>query len=244
MIFILITLCSKVSFAQDVMRAKSFIELSGGIAIPMGNFASAPTTGSIQNAYNSTAGYAQSGAHFALNGAWYITPNIGIGGSFSTSSYRVNVNALANEVISSFDCDSATAEARNYNTISFLVGPYFALPLNNLTIEARVLGGITNTTTPDMIMQAINLPGADPISISKFVQTSGTANAFGFDAGLGLRYKLLKNLSISIRGDYFYSKPNLSFDNIGHTDNVGRQVFSYNQPISGISATVGIGYVF
>ncbi len=246
MLFIVTTFCSKVIFAQDVVRAKSFIELSGGMAIPMGNFTSAPTTaGTIQNAYNSSAGYAQPGTHFALNGTWYITPNIGIGGSFSTSSYRVNVNALANEVISSFDCDSATAEARNYNTISLMAGPYFALPLNNLTIEARVLGGITNTTTPDFIMQAINQPSTtDPISISKFVQTSGTANAFGFDAGLGVRYKLINHLSISLRGDYFYSKPNLTFDNIGRLDNTGREIFSYNQPISGISATFGVGYVF
>ena len=126
-----------------------------------------------------------------------------------------------------------------------MVGPYFALPLNKLTIEVRVLGGVTNTTTPDMIFQAINKPGGtDPISISKFVQTSGNATAFGFDAGLGIKYALINHLGLVLRGDYFYSKPNLTFDNIGRQNNTGRVVSSYNQPIEGINATFGVCYFF
>jgi len=244
-VFIIISLFSKVSFAQDASSAKSFIEISGGISNPTGNFASSALTNDIQSSYSSTDGYAKLGSHFAINGAWYITPHFGVGGTISTSSYSVNVNALANEIINSFDCDSATASARNYNTISILVGPYYALQFGHLTIEARLLGGITNTTTPDFIMQAINLAGgSDPISISTFVQKSGAANAFGFDGGLALKYALINHLGIVLRADYFYSKPNLSFDNIGRQNNTGRLVTSYNQPIAGINATLGVAYTF
>ncbi len=245
LIFIIILLFSKVSFAQDTPRAKSFIEISGGISNPTGNFASSALTNNIQSTYNSTDGYAQLGSHFAINGAWYLTPNFGVGGTLSTSSYSVNANALANEIINSFDCDSATASARNYNTISVLVGPYYAIRLGHLTIEARVLAGITNTTTPDFIMQAINLAGgSDPESISTFVQKSGTATALGLDAGIGIKFALAKHLGLVLRTDYFYSKPKLSFDNVGRQNNAGRLVTSYNQPIAGVNSTFGVCYFF
>ena len=108
----------------------------------------------------------------------------------------------------------------------------------------RVLGGISRTLTPDIYGTVINQPDeTDPISISTFVQTSGVANAFGFQTGLGLRYNIFEHLILSLRGDYFYSKPDLSFDNINRS-NSGRILTSYNQPISGFNATFGIGYQF
>ncbi len=164
---------------------------------------------------------------------------------YSTSSFGVDINSIAKGYLEAFDCDSATAAAGNYTNTSFLVGPYFALPLGNFTIEARLLGGITTTTTPAMIAQAINEPDAtDPMSVSTFAQAAGKASAFGFNAGLGFRYQLLNHLSISLRGDYFSSTPNISLTNYGHQNNIGREISSYNQPIAGISGTLGVGYTF
>ena len=129
--------------------------------------------------------------------------------------------------------------------MSVLVGPYYAWQFGHLTIEARVLGGITNTTTPDFIMQAINRSGgSDPTSISTFVQKSATENAIGFEGGLAIKYELINHLGIVLRGDYFSSQPNLNFDNIGRQNNTGRLVTNYNQPIAGINATFGVCYFF
>ena len=229
---------SQAAYAQNSTKPGNFIEISGGIAMPIGNFASSDFD-------KNSSGFAQTGSHFAASGAWYLTSNFGMGGMFSTSSFGVDQTSIAKGYLEAFDCDSATASAGNYSSTSFLVGPYFALPLGNLTIEARVLGGITTTSSPAIIAQAINKPDAtDPISISTFAQSSGTASAFGFDAGLGLRYKLLNHLGISLRGDFFSSKPNITLNNYGHQNNTGREISSYNQPISGISATLGIGYLF
>jgi len=254
LIFTLFLITSRIASGQDapapINAAKSFIGVAGGIAMPTGNFAASDFTNTEtqhfpSDAHDNSLGFAQNGVHLALEGAYYITPYFGIGGVFNTSSFSVNVSQIALAYIKAFDCDSGTCTARNYNSVSLLVGPYFAFPVQKLTIEARILGGVTNTTSPDIIVEAINRPDpTDPISISKFVQTSGTAATFGFQAGLGIKYAVMEHWSIGIRGDYFYSKPNIAVDNVGRQDNTGREIFSYNQPIAGFAGTVGIAYLF
>jgi len=226
------------SVANAQNQAKSFLSISSGISNPIGNFAASD----IENA---TSGFAMPGSNFSLDGAWYFHPNIGIGGVYSTSVYQLNTNELAQRYLESFDCDSALAKAAPYHTINFLVGPYFSLPLGNFTIDLRILGGITTTLSPDIIGTAINQrTGPNEGSISTFVQTSSSAIAFGFQAGLGLRYSITKHLLVSLRYDYFTSKPNLTFDNIGRTNVSGVVLTSYNQAVSGLNGTFGIGYQF
>jgi hypothetical protein len=223
---------------------KSFIEFSGGASIPMGNFASIAASGPISGSYTTTSGFAKTGTHFAIDGAFFFSPHIGIGGSLSTASFSIDTKTIAAGYLENYDCDSASAKARSYNTINLLVGPYFSFPFGKVTMDLRVLGGISRTQTPDIIGTVINqYSGPTEGSVSTFVQTSGLANAFAFQAGLGIRYKISGHFILSLRGDYFYSKPELSFDNINRS-NTGRILTSYNQPISGFNTTFGVGYQF
>ena len=232
------------SSAEDNSGAKSFISFSGGVAVPMGNFAATATSGPISGSYATPSGFAKTGTHFALEGAYYFSKYIGIGGTLSTSAFSIDTKTIAAGYLENYDCDSASSKARSYNTFNFYVGPYFSFPINKLTIDLRVLGGISRTLTPDIIGTVINeYGGPNEGSVSTFVQTSGVANAFGFQSGIGLRYNVFEHLILSLRGDYFYSKPDLSFDNVNRS-NSGRILTSYNQPISGVSATFGIGYQF
>jgi len=218
--------------------ARSFLSVSGGIAFPGGNFASSDID-------NEKAGFAKTGQYFALEGAWYFHKNIGIGGLFTTTSYALNTEALANRYLESFDCDSASAKAGPYRTVSFLIGPYFALPVSRLTFELRILGGITNAVSPDIIGTAVNMPnGPNEGSISTFAQTSATANTFGFQSGLAVKYAAAGHLLISLRGDYFYARPTLYFDNINRNNISGIILQSSSVAVSGINASFGIGYQF
>ena len=228
----------------DNSGAKSFISFSGGAAIPMGNFAKTDASGPISGSYTTTSGFAKTGTHFAIDGAYYFSHYVGIGGALSTSAFSVDTKTIAAGYLENYDCDSASSKARKYNTFNIFIGPYFSFSISKLTIDLRVLGGISRTLTPDIFGTVINQNnGPNEGSTSTFVQTSGIASAFGFQSGIGLRYSICEHLMLSLRGDYFYSKPNLSFDNVNRS-NTGRILTSYNQPISGISTTFGIGYQF
>lgn len=223
---------------------KSFIEFSGGASIPMGYFAAKDASGPISGSYSTPSGFAMTGNHFALDGAFFFSPHIGLGASLSTSSFSINTKTIAAGYLENYDCDSASVKARSYNIINLLVGPYFSFPFGKITIDLRVLGGISRTQTPDIIGTVINqYTGPTEGSTSTFVQTSGVANAFAFQAGLGIRYNICGHFILSARGDYFYSKPDLSFDNINRS-NTGRILTSYNQPIFGLNTAFGIGYQF
>jgi hypothetical protein len=233
-----------ISSTSDDSRSKSFISFTGGVAIPIGNFAASNTSGPISGSYATTSGFAKTGTHFAFEGAWYLSRFVGIGGSLSSSSFSVDTKSIAAGYVENYDCDSASSKARSYNTFNCYIGPYFSFPYKKITVDLRILGGISRTVTPDIFGTVINqYGGQNEGSTSTFVQTSGAAIAFGFQTGIGIRYNVYKHLILSLRSDYFYSKPNLTFENINRS-NTGRILSSYNQPISGFNATFGIGYQF
>jgi hypothetical protein len=223
---------------------RSFIEFSGGASIPMGNFAAKDASGPISGSYSTASGFAKTGNHFEIDGAFFFSPHIGVGGSISTSSFSIDTKTIAAGYLENYDCDSASAKARTYNTINLFIGPYLSFPFAKVAIDIRLLGGISRTLTPDIVGTVINVYGGPTEgSTSTFVQTSGVANAFGLQAGIGIKYNIFGHFILSVRGDYFYSKPDLSFDNINRS-NTGRILNSYNQPISGFNTTLGIGYQF
>src|ERR1035441_748030 len=87
---------SLAAYAQNNTRPSNFIEISGGMAMPMGNFASSDFD-------KNSSGFAQNGSHFAVSGAWYLTPNFGVGGMFSTSSFGVDQTSIAKGYLEAFD---------------------------------------------------------------------------------------------------------------------------------------------
>jgi len=221
-----------------VNKAKSFIAFSGGIASPMGKFAS-------NKFEDSTSGYAKLGSHFALEGAYFLCSHFGIGGSMNMSSFGVDALPIAAGYREVFNCDSAIANSRPYHTVSFLIGPYFSWPVKKFTFDGRLLLGTTTTMSPDIYCTVINkYAGPTEGSVSTFVQTGDNKTTFGMQVGLGVRYSICKHWMVRLASDYFYSKPNLSFQNIGRSNNVGHIVSTYNQPITGITGVLGIGYEF
>jgi len=232
------TIGQTVTGPDDNAKGKSFISLNGGMAMPMGKFAATDFS-------SDASGYAKTGTHFALEGAWFFSKHFGVGGSFATSTFAVNVTPIAAGYLAAFDCDSASAGSKPYRNVSFLIGPYFTCGLKKFSIDVHILGGITNTTSPNIFTSVFNQQtGPTEGSTSTFVQTSSSANAFGFQAGLGVRYSVCKHLAICLGGNYFTSKPQLTYQMVGLVNDVGHTPTGYNQAISGISTTLGIGYEF
>jgi opacity protein-like surface antigen len=225
--------CSQ-SVAQDEIKSKSFIGLTGGYSKLSGNL--------TKNDYdNEKSGYSNSaGYNMGIEGAYFFHKYIGIGGIFSQSSfYTKGIQTMSDGYKDAFDVDSTTVSVSGkYSFTNFFVGPYFSYPCKKFTFDARLVGGLTHGVTPQF---KIDLE--DQLNAT-FYQDAAKANAFGMQAGIGVRYSIIKNLCVKINIDYYYAKPDFKITNENRVVVAGRLVTEYKEPITMLCLNFGLAYQF
>jgi opacity protein-like surface antigen len=218
--------------ATDAAKSPSFIGITGGYAHIGGNLTKTEYS-------NNASGFASpAGLNLGIEGAYYFHKNVGIGGVFSNSSfYSKGKQALADGYKEDFDVDSTTVTDKGkYSTYNFLIGPYCSFPMKKFTIDTRIVVGLVSAKTPEFKVELEDQANAT------FYQKSSRANAFGFQAGAGIRYSIVKNLCVKFNVDYFYSKPDFKIENENRANNAGRLIEEYKQPIAGVLLNFGIAY--
>lgn len=232
--------CFSISvFAQE--KGPSFIGLSGGASMPFGNWGKSKLIISPTKFVNDPAGFAALGGLGGVEGAWFFSKHIGIGGLFSYANYKTkDLATLSAGYQRSFDVDSVHTTAGSYKMLNILPGVYFNYPLlKKLSFTGRVLAGITNVTTPQVAVAVYD----GGIYDGTPVQKKGTKTNYMADLGVGLSYPVIKCLAISLKADYFYSKPDISIQNTLRQNSAGRRVDQYNQAMSGMNVTLGVAYL-
>lgn len=226
-------------------RPANFIGVEGGISLPLGNFGKASTATaltSIKGTVNDPSGYAKAGGFFAVDGAWFFSKYLGVGGMFKYGTYNLkHVDSLSQGYQESFDVDKTSTSVTNYKMWSVMPGLYFDLPIaKKFSVTARALAGVAHASTPTITV-AIEDGGVEDPSV---IQSSASRTAFAFDGGVGLRYSILRCLAINLRADYFYTKPDFTIANSGRNNNAGREVSEYDQALSSLNFTLGVAYQF
>ena len=225
-------------------KPATFIEVDGGISLPLGNFGRASTATaltSIQGTVNDPSGYAKAGGFWTVGGAWFFSKYVGVGGMFKYGTYSLKVDSLSQGYEESFDVDQTSTSVTNYKMWSLMPGLYADLPLaKKLSLMARALAGISHTSTP-RITVAIEDGGVEDPPV---VQSSASKTAFAFDLGAGFRYSVIRSVAIDLRADYFYTKPDFTIANSGRNNNAGREVTEYDQVLGSVNFSIGIAYQF
>ncbi len=236
---IVFVLLSSSAFSQ---KGSSFIGLSGGVSIPTGNWGKADYIVSIQGYQNDPAGFAAIGGIVQLNGAYFFSKHIGVGGLISYGTYKTkNLDTLSGGYRESFDVDQVITSANSYEILNVLPGLYFNFPVDkNLSITARTLAGITSAKTPQY---AVSVKDGG-VEDGTFYQESAFKTAFAFNVGAGVSYDIFKQLFVDLRADYFYSKPDFTIENTQRQNAAGRLITSYNEPLQGANITLGVSYHF
>lgn len=220
--------------ASDNAKAKSFIGITGGYSSLTGNITKSDYD-------NNSSGYAaKSGYNIAVDGAYYFSKYIGVGGVFSHSGFNAaNLQSMADGYKDAFDVDSVTlTTSKQYGFTNFFVGPYFSFPVKKFTFDVRLLGGLTHATSPKFKVDL-----EDQLNAT-FYQDNASANAFGFQAGIGARYSIIKNLSARLNIDYMYAKPDFKITNENRANNAGRLITEYHEAISMLNVNLGVAYQF
>jgi len=220
--------------ADPKQEQKGYIGITGGGALLFGNF--------TQTGYNDDkAGFASSGMNIGITGVYFIKHHFGIAALVSYHGYGYHgAQNLVDGYKEAFDLDSATLYRKGNNqSFNILVGPYYSLPLGNgrLHLDARVLAGYVNAQFAGNEIYLEDGVG------NQFEQKPATASAFGYQAGLGLRYDL-GHFDIGINADYFGANPHFTIDNTNRKNEAGWKRTEYAQPIQGVNANLTLLYHF
>lgn len=219
----------------NAQKAKSFVGIQAGASFPMGNF--------HKSTYdNLKSGYAGTGTIYAVDGAYFFSKHIGVGGLANYSRYgNKGLNQIANGYIDSYEYSKVKTDASHYKTASLLGGLYFNFPIGKLAITARTLAGIAHSKTPSI---KLSTWGDDDTYDGDIEQQSASASSFALDGGLGLTYPIYKRFSVCLNADYFYSKPSFDIQNKGvnNPQADARVLTHYHQALAGVNLTAGITY--
>lgn len=232
-----------VCLGQD--KGASFIGISGGASFPIGNFgkvSAASSMKSLVGTVNDVSGYANTGGFGAVDGGWFFSKHVAVGGLFKYGTYNLHgMDSLSQGYEESFDVDTTRLTHTNYKMWSLMPGLYFNLTFaKKLSFTARALMGISHASTPEITV-TIEDGGVFDTPIYQY---SASQVSFAFDVGVGLKYLISNALFIDLLGDYFYTKPNFTIDNSARINIAGREVTNYNQPLASINASLGVGYEF
>jgi len=226
-----------------------FMSLSMGASVPVGDFAKS------ENLYKN--GFAETNFVLNFDGAYFFTTYLGIGGTFSFGSNYGGGETLQNRITEeilkqisfwksefpglSIPFDTVyNFNVGQWNYVNLMAGPQILIPLNNIGLEFKALGGLSFITSPE---REVTLQLTDGEFSSS--QENRQLN-FGYILGSGLHFGLGRSYSIRFSVDYFYSKTSLEILNAYQTDStpVDLPNDKYDLAITSLHATLGITYNF
>jgi hypothetical protein len=221
-------------FTASAQSTRQYISLSVGPSFPSGDFGKTDIN-------DSTSGWAKTGVAIQVAYAYRITHNIGVtaivsysGNSFDITSYKNALDAAHPDTM--FSVESYLS----WSSGSIMVGPYLRLPLSDkLSWDIRGLIGIFGSRTPRLTIRATT---ADGEQLPEYFRQTTRGFGFAWQVGTGFNLKMNKYYLL-LFADYVDSS--IDFDNTTGWDWNGEAYStSFNQHVSYVSATIGLGVFF
>jgi hypothetical protein len=197
--------------AQDSTRTRSSLSVSIGASMPLGQFKAASSS-------RDGHGFATSGFHYQIEYAGFWSRNAGFGveaGGFSNglnqNPFKTDFTILHPPPVFVGNVNLSAAEPwRNYY---LLTGPYISLPMKNIIVDFKALGGLLFTKSASMIYT---------LTTTTTTYASGTAGgvssqSFGYSLGTNIRLKLDKNTQLKFSVEYLQGYVDTSYTNSSPT---------------------------
>jgi len=227
---IIFAVISLLSFGQENYMSLCFVANA-----PLGNFSS--------NKNLLTDGFAKTGFGGEYSGAYFLTEYIGLGGNIKYISNTIDENSvrqlLYDELPEDFPVENVQFGIGLWKQVSLVAGPYFSLPLPNISLDAFTLIGINFIMPPGMQITATIDDEYYEKSLS--VQTIN----YAFDLGVALRYHVNERYSFRLFSSYYQSNSKGKVkEEIDDNGDGNREVIETDQSVKMQSVNFGIGIVY
>jgi hypothetical protein len=204
-----------------------FIAFKAGGGIPLGNYG---ITDQVASG-NALPGFLL-GAELAFISRWRHT-GFGISGGYLQN--RLDERSIT----STAGASVSFRDASPYRNTYLMAGPYLTLPLKNVFIDFKLLGGLLVTAAPSF--DGIFVRDNQTFSFSAEGQVS---NTFGYNPGLNIRIATPVNLQFVAGLDYLYGKPDLSYTLTFVTNPNIPELEAARQTVSVLNLTWGVAFAF
>ncbi len=185
-------------FAQ---KHNSFIGIRFGAALPMGELAS--------HNYG-YGGYALLGKSYGLEGAWFITPKIGLGLDYNSNSFEFASGYYSQDVLqaNSQDYSHVSVLSSPYKIKTFMGGIYYKIHgTSKFSSTIKLMAGMFRASTPDQLYNIITISYGN----LSWWKTSASNLKWTFLTGLSLEYKLYDQVTLLLQTDFTYARPSFRF---------------------------------
>lgn len=217
----------QIHFQQEEEKPRrGYIGISLGASIPTGQFASSD----YKEDYS---GYAKTALSLQLiNFGFTFGSNIGIAGMWTGNTFKVNEDALLNNLA----VGGLSIEADPWSFGALMIGILISVPANKFNIDFRGMIGYAYTTAPE-----ISISGYSDEGPFVLTQKSASSDAVAGDFGMGIRFHLSQLICLNLLFDYLACKP--VFSSMLYSGEAGiYQPIQFEQPMNHFTITGGIGF--
>ncbi len=217
---------------------KGFVALSGGISMPMGDFADASLTFSVPT--GKTKGEltapckAEMGFMYNATFGYRFTDYIGAMGMVQGQSYSATPES--NPMVAG---KGALADLKmkvqlqedSWGMWLFMAGPNFHMPLGKkspFSFEAKVLLGMARVTSPSFNIETYyegtnwyDKFGTNGVLPMQMKTSSYTTSSFAYLIGIGARYDIGSMFCLLLNFDYLGTTPTFSIQNNDREQSIG-----------------------
>jgi hypothetical protein len=229
-----------------------YLAINLGYTIPQGSFGTA-----FGSAYGA---YATPGLTYDFSFAYPIChSNFGFALMYGNYTNGYDLDTYVNNLNNSNPnllYQSVYPDNDIYSESSLMGGLFITVPVGRFSFDARIMGGVLFCSLPEQDYATQDAQG----NINQYDIESSTCSGFAFDAGLGIRYLIVKfsnrQLCAMVNLDYLYSNPNYSTVQdiyqtpaLNNPNNTTYQIspsppVSGHLPISLLNISLGLGYQF
>jgi opacity protein-like surface antigen len=239
-LFVIQTSFSQTSGDSSRKDKQSYLAITGGLSIPVGDFGS-------YNIKNNGAGFANNGFNAGISFAHVFWKNMGVAAMYRFQNNTINNTGLTNQKTASQFPDSAWSTVTTPWKVNILMaGYYYSYPLGRakkIYFDVKLMLGGVRTYSSGYTLTATLGPNllsvAQPVSV---------ANSFGYCVGFGFKYNITDDVYLLLHADYLQSKPD--FKNVSIVSTVSGTIIGLNggvttqnfeQKISTYNLSLGIG---
>jgi len=240
LIIVLIAILPILSIAQ---KDELLLGLSIGVNLPLGDFANTEYTIDGLQEPDTKGQFAKTGLAFDFSASYRLGYYVGFAGRLMGGTNKTDNSKYTDAIDEVLEGEGlqSTVSSKGWGNAGLLVGAYFVIPINDLYIDARIMGGYLNLFSPE-IRYYIYEKEVDESEL--FVREKYSAGGFAYDFGLGLKYKFGGNKFLLLNGDYVAAK--IVKDNIKTLNPFTQEEEYVNMDINyqNMTFTIGLGYIF